>query len=315
MNLNEFLKKSDQRIFFDPIRIVNCIASSQPLLLFMSGLFARLKDVMQQQVVVCDVHTQTNTEIQAQLATSFLGESFIYGVMANTEPLKSFAAVQAYLETYEGCHLVIFCTQREHALRERDGVVHVTLEDTIDYATYRLLYKFFKQEDLTDTRFAQELFRRSPTVPLDSACLLMHYQLFVGKNFQQFFTHWFDRIIEPKHSLFSLSQYLFAKDNQRFYRAWSTVAEEYPPEFWIAFWSEQIWQALLFITIAKRDGALVAKKSVSRLPFSFMQKDWQKYSVETLTHAHDLLYQIDFANKNGAITEGLDLWYAKFLLS
>ena len=129
----------------------------------------------------------------------------------------------------------------------------------------------------------------------------------------EFFSSWFDRIVEQKQSLFALSNYFFAKDSKNFYAAWRSVAADYPPEFWIAFWAEQLWQAMIFVTLAQTEDLSVAKKSVSRLPFAFMYKDWRKYSVADLTQAHALLYAIDYANKNGSVIDGLELWHAKFL--
>lgn len=314
MKLIEFLKKSEEKSFLDSFCIINFIGPAQPAVLFFQSLLGRLKEVGERPLVLCDLHLQTSAEIQAQLATSFLGSAFIYSIVVSSESVKQSASLLAYLESYKGVHLVVVATQQEQALRERADILHVFLDETVDYTLYNSLQAFLQLDQNADLRFTQELFRRSPTVPLDMACMLMQYQLFLGKNNKPFFATWFDRIVEQKQSLFLLSQYLFARDVQRFYDALSPVAQEYPAEFWIAFWSEQLWQALIFVTIAKTDGPLIAKKSVSRLPFAFMQKDWHKHSVAQLTTAHDLLYQIDYANKNGSVTEGLDLWYAKFLI-
>lgn len=313
MKLNEFFVKSTQENFLNSTCIINMIWPSQPAILFLQAFLARIKEIKQQTLVICNMQEQSYAAMQSQLATSFLGTACIYALSLVEHTAKADAAMLSYLESYHGPHTVIVGTSQEHALRERPDVLHLFLDEAIDQATYTALYKFLKKEDVVDIRFVQELFRRSQTISLDMACMMMHYQLFVGKNNQQFFTTWFDRIVEQKQSLFVLSQYLFARDAERFYHVWQQVGQEYPSEFWIAYWSEQLWQAIIFITIAKQDGALVAKKSVSRLPFAFMQKDWHKHTLEQLTLAHDMLYQIDYANKNGAITEGLDIWYAKFL--
>lgn len=313
MKLNEFFSQSKQANFLESICIINIVWPSQPAILFLQSFLARLKDIKQQSLVICNLQEQSYAEIQSRLATSFLGTSCIYSFTL-TENTKLETALLSYLETYHGLHMVVVGTSQDQALRERADVVHLFIDEAIDSVTYGNVHKFLKKDEVADTRFTQDLFRRSQTISLDMACIMMHYQLFVGKNSGQFFSTWFDRIIEQKYSLFVLSQYLFAYDAQRFYQLWHQVGPEYPSEFWIAFWSEQVWQAMIFTTIAQQDGAQLARKSVTRLPFSFMQKDWQKHSVEQLSLAHDMLSQIDYANKNGAITEGLDLFYAKFLI-
>lgn len=314
MKLNEFFAHSEQKDFLHSIRIINIIWPSKPAILFLQAFLNRLKVIKQQQLVMCDMQEQSSAAIQSQLAMSFLGTSCIYSIDLCGESTKLDVTLRSYLDSYTGTHLIIVGTSQDHALRERADVAHLFVEEVLDQANYCVLYKFLHDGEISDKRFVQELFRRSPKISLDMALIMMHYQLFVGKNIQHFFSTWFDRIVEQKQSLFILSQHLFARDAQRFYLAWQYVAQEYPSEFWIAFWSEQIWQAIIFITIAKQEGVLAAKKSVSRLPFSFMQKDWNRHTLEQLTLAHDRLYQIDYANKNGAITEALDIWYAKFLI-
>src|SRR5205807_225901 len=108
-------------------------------------------------------------------------------------------------------------------------------------------------------------------------------------------------------------QYFFSKQKSNFFSLWGELRLQYPDEFWVVFWSEQLWQAIVFCEEASRNGAARAKSLVNRLPFSFMQKDWQSYKNDELISAHDFLYSIDYSLKNSAGTFGIDLFVHKFI--
>ena len=144
---------------------------------------------------------------------------------------------------------------------------------------------------------------------------MMAYQATVGRKYQDFFADWLDKLIIPQKSFFTLSQYLFARRPQLFFEQWNACKGEYPPEFWIAYWSEQIWQAMLYVQRARTQGVMEAKKGTYKLPFSFLNKDWSHYTPATLAAAHEALYCFDYNLKNGGTGNGLELWYHKFIKS
>ena len=143
----------------------------------------------------------------------------------------------------------------------------------------------------------------------------MGYQSVIGRKSEAFFAQWLSKIITPNKSLFSLSQYLFARQSQAFLQQWKALKDDFPDEFWIAYWSEQLWQAALFVMRAKAQGYDAAKRGAFRLPFSFINKDWQKHNEQSLVAAHDALYKLDYNLKNSAGGHGLELWYAIFFAS
>jgi hypothetical protein len=312
LTFQQFFQRSSQPDFFESFKIVNFVT---PLFhpLFFSALLDFAKKSSKRPVTLFDLTEHTATAIRSQLEMSFLGNSSCYILTPGPDLASLDSQLSAYLATYTGIHQLILFTKPEEQLDAREGIIFVNIDATLDRELYRIVLSWKAGEASIDLRFVDELFRRTETVALDVAIIMMHYQLLLGKNSEQFFAKWFDRIIVPKKSLFILSQYLFAGDVKRFYSAWPAVAQDYPIEFWLAFWSEQLWQAIIFITTARREDLAAAKKLVSRLPFSFMQKDWQRFSPEVLISAHNQLYQIDYAQKNGAITDGLELWYAKVL--
>ncbi|MBA2306801.1 hypothetical protein H0W26_01550 [Candidatus Dependentiae bacterium] len=116
-----------------------------------------------------------------------------------------------------------------------------------------------------------------------------------------------------EQSLFTMAQYFLAQQPTLFFQQWKQCSDTYPHEFWVAYWSELLWQAALFIMRAKSQGHVEAKKAAFRLPFSFINKDWQLYSADTFIAAHGFLYECDYGLKHGEHSFGLELFFHKFL--
>jgi hypothetical protein len=117
----------------------------------------------------------------------------------------------------------------------------------------------------------------------------------------------------PELSLFTLSQYFFARDGMRFFKQWSILKDQYAAPFWISFWSEQLWRASSFIELSEQHNFAEAKRISFKLPFSFIQRDWKNVTVQELKRAHDVLYHCDCAIKNGGDPNVLELFYTDYL--
>ena len=65
----------------------------------------------------------------------------------------------------------------------------------------------------------------------------------MGNHYETFIDTWLDAFIVPETSLFTLSQHFFARSPQKFLSVWKAIAPSYAEQFWIAFWSEQLWRA------------------------------------------------------------------------
>jgi hypothetical protein len=110
-----------------------------------------------------------------------------------------------------------------------------------------------------------------------------------------------------------LSQALFDRKSRQFFLQWQRVSLIYPPQFWISFWSEQLWRACSYIQLQKDGKRDEAKKIGYRLPFSFLNNAWRTYSIGELQQAHSLLYDIDYHLKQGGNEYSLELLYARLL--
>lgn len=278
--------------------------------LFFSFFIDRLqKNSGAQKVFVNLDNRDALNQMYPQLETSFLGEIRIYvltgiGELSPSDKKKFYA----YLKKYQGPHHVVVCVD--------DGDIFdqaITLPDAVTLSLYQILYELLHGAPCTDRSFMQRLFEEHKTIPLETACALLRYQVVLGRRHAAFFDEWLPSIVTPVQSLFTMSQYFFARQVTPFREIQNKLGQEYVDEFWVSYWSEQLWQAIIFITHAQKSSPLEAKKLVNRLPFSFMQKDWKSYTVIELTRAHDFLYDIDFGLKNGRAADGIELFYGKFL--
>ena len=218
-----------------------------------------------------------------------------------------------YVLSYKGPHSLVISINGVEKQKESIDSLVIQVPDLFTRQQYQQFFNLFFPFCQPDVVFDQKLFCVKSSIDIDMACRFMRYQTVVGKNSALFFDSWLVKIATPTTSLFTLSQYLFSGEAQKFYDYWLGIKDEYPEEFWTVFWSEQIWQAAIFVYKTKKVGYAEAKKSFTRLPFSFIQKDWKKHSITYLTEAHTMIYELDYRNKTGIESGyGFDLVFNKY---
>jgi hypothetical protein len=193
--------------------------------------------------------------------------------------------------------------------------IRVTIPQLLDKPLCKKIVDFFGYQFTERMRyFVDELLAKRPAISLDMFCVCIAYAMVAGKKVDTLLYEWLDELAPREESLFTLSQHFFAKDSRAFFALWMTLKDVYSPQFWISFWSEQIWRAAFFIQLQKNNQIAEAKKTAFKLPFSFIQRHWRSYhSILELQKAHDALYRVDYALKNGAPSYQLELWQVQFL--
>lgn len=290
-------------------------ASAYPILFF-ADFFKQIHELVAShftQSIHLDIQSRPIGECMALLETSFLGMRSLY-VLKNVSELSAASKQQwlSYLANYQGPHCVIFFIQADDAQVD-DCIV---LPAAIDKQLFAQLLTFFAGQACAQRSHAavQAIYARQSSLPLDTACSMMRYLMLMGNGHQTFFENWIDTFIEPETSLFTLSQHFFARAPQKFFATWKGISSHYGEQFWIAFWSEQLWRAYHVVDYLQQSRFVEAKGVSYRLPFSLMQQDWKKLTLTELQQAHAFLYGIDTALKNGGNTVSLDLFYSKFFL-
>lgn len=250
--------------------------------------------------------------IQAQLESSFLGNSQRYWLgYIDALPKAVFKQWQSYLDAYQGPNNLYYVTLYDQKLeKKRESIV---IPDDLNRQEFRGLFTFFvKSPNQIDLQRIDQLYMKADIIPLDTACLLLNYMRVMGSQSQEFYNTWLEHILLPKQSLFVLSQYLLAKKMSTFLPYWHEVKSQYVEQFWISFWSDQLWRAAFYCKYMSESKIADAKTVGQRLPFSFLQKDYKLHSFDELYKAHQWLYDLDYDLKHGASSIGLDLFLYNF---
>jgi len=274
---------------------------------FIYNFVKKLQQERSYPVLFLDLSSISIDQAKRDITMLFLSGPIIYFIKnfysLNLEQKKN---MRSFLSKYEGPnYLFVFDVKM-------DNEDSIKIEDKVSSDNYNQLFNYF-YPDLTHNKlFTNKLFALNKNYSINTACVLMNYEPVLGQNTEYFFNFWFNKIVEQDKSLFKLSQFLFAKD-KLFFEQWNDLKQEYPIEFWIAFWSDQIFQAFSFVLYGKKGDLKKAQELVKRLPFSFIKKDWQSYSLSFLSQAHEFLLNLDYGVKNGVRDSNLELWYLKFI--
>lgn len=258
-----------------------------------------------QDLVILDI-TQKSAEIKLQLETSFLGLTQHYWLgFLDLLPKSQQQEWDCYLDTYQGPNKLFYASTV-------DGKTDMTrnvfvIPDHIDKNMFKILYAFLMPHEANVESHIKNLFAKAELVDLDCACLLVHYFKVIGSQSKEFFECWLPKLMMSQQSLFSLSQYFFAQQRKQFIYYWQTIKDDYPDQFWISYWSDQIWRAAFYCKYMSERKYSEAKKIGYRLPFGFLQKYYKGCSFYDLLNMHQKLYVLDYELKNGASSIGLDV--------
>ena len=279
-----------------------------PLLFFYYVLsFLKKSDNTVESINCTDVDIAS---LKAMLSTiSFSGAVTYYLENFVGLPVKKQQELLDFLRSYTGPHRVMFFTNNESSSLPGLSIALPAEMAPRDY----YLIRFLVNESLRDkSGFASELVMRTDQLSLDEACFFAQYEALIGKNSDEFFSQWMIHLVEPTHSLFTLSQHFFSKKNRAFFRQWAHMSELYLSPFWVSFWADQLWRAYVYTDLMQQKKVVEAKKAQYKLPFSFINRDWSAYSLDELRDAHHCLATLDFQLKNGSSDIGLEYFFTQF---
>lgn len=308
MKLITFLNNLEKQQM--PDYSVVCFTGASYPLLFFSLLF-KLKIFSTQHMRKIDAEQLDNAGLKSSLQIPFLGSTILYwfGDIKQISPAKAKSFLQ-YMQTYQGPHAVWFFVDQWDQQKNNSHCV-VSLDELSKEDCFEIIRVFMPAD--YDFSFIAAVMEKKSITSLDEICLLLQYcSLLSKKQIPQFIEHWLDKIIAPERSLFTLSTHFFAQKPALFFPLWNILHNDYPPAFWLAFWSDQLFRATNFITLMKKNMQGEAKKIAYKLPFTFIKRDWQKITVSKLNNAHDVLYHLDYSIKQGGSEQFLNLFFAQF---
>jgi DNA polymerase III delta subunit len=280
-------------------------------------LIERCKNIGLGHIRVIDLSDVPIDSTTALLASSFLGNRSYYWLKNVSElDAKKRSYWLSYVQSYSGPNcLILFCGSSLSA-QKNDSIINVEIPDQFDQAASAAVFNSLMSSDSRRCSLVvRTLFKRRRKVSLDAICLLTHYMAVSGLDLELFLNNWLDVIIVPDASLFDLSKYLFARNQEAFFRVWQSMADTYGELFWIAYWSDIFWRAYHFSRLSALGDHEQAKKFAPRLPFSFIQGGWRQVSLDELKGALNYIYILDTDIKNGVQGYSfLELLYLKFFL-
>lgn len=285
----------------------------EPSPLFVGELTRFLKSNKLLSVYVLDFEVASSDHIQAQLEMSFLGSQHLY-ILKNIQALDLQAKKKwlGFIKKYTGPHVILLFDSGLD-LQPSDQCLVITIDAHVTLHDYQQLVSVLYSDQVVPEILAK-LFGNQGTIALDRACILMAYQTMIGAAGDNFLQQIITNVTSVEKSFFTLSSLFFARQRKDFFN-YLINFKDYPDEFWTVFWSDQLWQASLFVTKAQEFAVQEAKQLGLKLPFSFVNKDWRLYTPLFLAQAHQFLYSLDYRLKNGGGDYGLELWYHKFLLN
>ena len=313
MNFSAFLSQAESSEFWANKKNF-CFSSQEFPSLFFQTLFNHLeaKKILPAPRQKLDQQSGDLQTLIASLEQSFLGSTTFYwlGNIEAEKVSKANKQLLSYLVHYSGPNTLSFFISNETELPSVKNFDIITIDQSVNSEVFKQIQDFFGIKIIGKrAELAQKIFKESTTIPLDSACMLLHYlELLSAKMIAQG-ENYLLGIMGKSPSLSLLAEYFFAHNPEQFFRVWSSVEKEFPFIFWISFWAEQIWRAQLVIAFMNKQDFINAKKASFRLPYSFIKKDWQKYSNEHLSSLFQKLYDLDYAIKRGIQSSTFEIFY------
>ncbi len=314
MELSQYIKNASKVLEQSDSSVVIFQGATYSHLFFMN-LFDRIKTESTADFKTIDIQSG-DFGFKSQLATSFLGMTCTYWLGdASALKAKQKDDLMQYLAVYTGPHKVIMFVDSKTDITETKNCVVVTMKDKYFFDDAKGLWVTTNlQEAQKSAVFLNQIYKIKNSFTLDELCLLKNYQELITADSKEFYESWVTRLVTPDTSLFTLSQLLFEKKEEAFFKLWLQIKDLYAEMFWIAFWSDQLYRSYFFIAFTQEE-SFAAVKSVSfGLSFSFMKQSYRQYKLDELQRFHEALYAVDGSLKNGGNVYQIDQLFIDFFV-
>ncbi len=300
-----------------PERAIYVLVDTEYSYLFLAWLKQALK-LAGVNFTSLDLMSTDLAGIKSSLAMSLLGQNMFFWLGDITVlPAKKRLELLQYLNCYTGPHRIVFFSTPEDLVNNnsKNNLELINLEqiELAGVAITKLAELYTQSYNLKLAPvFLNKLTKLKIKLTLDQCCLLFYYMTAFGDRCELFFEQWLSKIVVLEQTLFDLSTQFFARKPEKFFLAWEKFGIDYTAQFWTAYWSEQLFRAYYFVQLQQAGDLGGAKRIAYRLPFSFTQIDWHKFSTQELYQAHNFIRAADFELKSGSSEILLDLFYFKF---
>ncbi len=314
MDLKQFLSLAGSSTFWQQ-RQTLCFTGSEYPSAFLNAVFRRLETnklivpKLQRVVFSC----RDKREIYGLLGQSMLGSQsfFMLGNISDERESKAATAFKKYACSYQGPHSLAFFIVTADLPTQPNAMV-IQVPTMLDQSEFILLARWLGYEDIEKkVEIFDKLFSLSK-LPLQECISLIDYVALGSLKYKEALSVYLQSLYAPEANLQRLSECFFAKREGEFFSLWHKVYQDYPPIFWVLFWSEQLWRAIHVVKFMQQKQFVLAKKMSFRLPYNFINKDWQRVQINELIQGYEFLYQIDYAIKTGSTFCSQDLFFAHY---
>lgn len=245
------------------------------------------------------------SDFESRAYTTFLGNiSVIWLGNCNEYDKAIQKKLSLFLKTYQGPHIIFSVWNEKNWEGDADAVIEY--DKNFDFETVQLFFEYTLGKKIISE------YKGITHYTAEQSVIFYLYTFLINDPQLLIKAGWNEKLFAQEASLFELSKLLFAKKKDAFFSLYNRLHDSYAPVFWTVFWSEQLWNAFLVVYFRRKKEFNTAKQVQGRLPFSFLQYDWQHYTLDELQHAHTLLTQIDRNLKLSASVDSLELFYYTF---
>ncbi len=312
MELSQFIKNSSQILEQSDSSVIVFQSASYSHTFFMQ-IFDRIKSQSAVDLKTIDI-SSGDFSFKSQLSTSFLGMHCIYWLGdASQLKAKQKDDLINYLVTYSGPHKVMIFVDAKTQIVKSSHLTVLSMKDKYFFEDAKSLWVASDlKEAQKSAAFLHQIYKIKNSFTLDELCLLKNYQDLISSDSKEFYESWVTRLVVPDTSLFTLSQLLFEKKEEAFFKLWLQIKDLYAEMFWIAFWSDQLYRSYFFIAFTQEENFAAVKQVSFGLSFSFMKQSYRQYQLQELQRFHDALFAVDTALKNGGNSYQIDQLYVDF---
>ena len=283
--------------------------------LFFMQLFDSIKPQLSVDFKTIDIQS-SDFGFKSQLATSFLGMHCVYWLGdASGLKAKQKDDLMQYLAGYSGPHKVMIFVDAKTEVKQSADLTVVIMKDKYFFDDAKSLWATTDLKEAQKTAsFLQHIYKVKNSFTLDELYSLKNYQDLITADSKEFYESWVTRLVIPDTSLFTLSQLLFEKKEEAFFRLWLQVKPLYAEMFWISFWSDQLYRSYFYIAFTQEENFAAVKQVSFGLSFSFMKQSYKQYKLDELQKFHEALYAVDSSLKNGGNSYQIDQLYVDFFV-
>ena len=314
MDLKQFLSVAAGSAFWQQ-RQTLCFTSNEYPAAFFAALFSYLRTskLLASGLQRVDIVGRDKREVYGLLGQSMLGSQsfFLLGNISDERESKAAAAFKQYACSYQGPHSLAFFIATPDLPAQSQATI-IQLPAMLDQQEFVLLARWLGNADMDKKTALFESLFYNRKLPLQDCVALIDYVALGSLKHKNAFISYLQALYVPEASLQQLAECFFAKREKDFFVLWDKIHQEYPPIFWVLFWTEQLWRGLHVAQFMQQKQFVYAKKMSFRLPYSFINKDWQRVQVDELVRGYEFLYQIDYAIKTGSTFCSQDLFFAHY---